>query len=225
MAAKAHERMRKALPNAAYIAFTGTPLLKNEKTASKFGPIIHAYTMQRAIEDGTVTPLLYEERKPELDVNEKAIDNWFEKITAGLSDEQQGDLKKKWGKKGPVYGSGNRIELIAWDIAVHFSENVKKLGQGLKGQIATDSKRAAIRYKKHLDETGLVTSAVVISPPDTREGHSEVDEAELPEIQQWWKDNVKGDSQDYERAVIEDFSTPGQPDLVIVVDKLLTGFD
>ncbi len=220
-----HERMRKALPNAAYVAFTGTPLLKDEKTASKFGPIIHAYTMQRAIEDGTVTPLLYEERKPELDVNEKAIDNWFEKITSGLSDEQKSDLKQKWGKKGPVYGSANRIELIAWDIAVHFDENVKKLGQGLKGQIATDSKRAAIRYKKYLDETGLVTSAVVISPPDTREGHSDVDESDLPEIQQWWKDNVKGDAEDYERGVIEDFSTEGPPDLLIVVDKLLTGFD
>jgi type I restriction enzyme, R subunit len=220
-----HERMRKALPNAAYIAFTGTPLLKNEKTASKFGPIVHAYTMQRAIEDGTVTPLLYEERKPELEVNEKAIDNWFEKITSGLSEEQKSDLKQKWGKKGPVYGSGNRIELIAWDIAVHFSENIKKLGQGLKGQIATDSKRAAIKYKKALDETGLVSSAVVISPPDTREGHSDVDESELPEIQQWWKDNIKDDAQDYERAVIEDFAAPGPPDLLIVVDKLLTGFD
>jgi type I restriction enzyme, R subunit len=220
-----HERMRKALPNAAYIAFTGTPLLKDDKTAGKFGPIIHAYTMQRAIEDGTVTPLLYEERKPELDVNEKAIDNWFEKITSGLSDEQKSDLKQKWGKKGPVYGSANRIELIAWDIAVHFDENIKKLGQGLKGQIATDSKRAAIKYKKYLDETGLVSSAVVISPPDTREGHSDVDESELPEIQQWWKENVKGDPADYERDVIENFSTPGPPDLLIVVDKLLTGFD
>jgi type I restriction enzyme R subunit len=74
-----HERMKKALPNASYIAFTGTPLLKNEKTTNKFGPIVHAYTMQRAVEDGTVTPLLYEERKPVLDINEAAIDNWFEK--------------------------------------------------------------------------------------------------------------------------------------------------
>ena len=222
---EAHERMRKALPNAAYIAFTGTPLLKDQKADGKFGPIVHAYTMQRAIEDGQVTPLIYEERKPELDVNEKAIDNWFDKITAALSHEQKSDLKKKWGKKGPVYGSANRIELIAWDIAVHFDENVKKLGQGLKGQVAVDSKRAAIRYKKHLDETGLVSSAVVISPPDTREGHSDVDEAELPEVQQWWKDNIKGDPAEYERDVIEAFSTPGAPDLLIVVDKLLTGFD
>ncbi len=220
-----HERMRKALPNAAYIAFTGTPLLKQDKTTNKFGPIVHAYTMQRAVEDGTVTPLLYEERRPELMVNEKAIDLWFDKITASLSDKQKADLKKKYAKKGAVYGSENRIELIAWDIAVHFNDNIKSLRMGLKGQVATDSKLSAIRYKKFLDATGLVSSAVVISPPDTREGHEDVDEKELPEVQQWWKDNVGHDVEAYERKVIENFSTEGDPDLLIVVDKLLTGFD
>lgn len=220
-----HERMRKALPNAAYIAFTGTPLLKREKKNNKFGPIIHAYTMQRAVEDGTVTPLLYEERKPVLEINDTAIDNWFEKITLGLSEKQKNDLKEKYGKRGKIYGSANRIDLIAWDIAVHFQTNFKELGKGLKGQIATDSKLSAIRYKRALDATGLVTSKVVISPPDTREGHSDVDESELPEVQQWWKDNVKGDVEIYEREVIEDFSTEGPPDILIVVDKLLTGFD
>lgn len=220
-----HERMRKALPNAAFLAFTGTPLLKDDKTANKFGKIIHAYTMRDATADGTVTPLLYEERKPVLDINEAAIDNWFDKITLGLSDKQKSDLKEKYGKKGPVYGSANRIDLIAWDIAVHFKTNFKDLDLGLKGQLATSSKRAAIRYKKALDATGLVTSAVVISPPDTREGHADVDESELPEIQQWWKDNVRGDAEDYERRVIEDLGTEGKPDILIVVDKLLTGFD
>mgnify|MGYP002821855887 FL=1 len=122
-----HERMRKALPNAAYVAFTGTPLLKNDKTANKFGRIVHAYTMKDAVSDGTVTPLLYEERKPILDVNERAIDNWFEKVTAGLSDEQKGDLKKKFGTKGAVYGSEDRIALIAADIAFHFCENFKRV--------------------------------------------------------------------------------------------------
>ncbi len=220
-----HERMRHALPNAAYVAFTGTPLLKNDKTANKFGRIVHAYTMQDAVADGTVTPLLYEERKPVLDINEAAIDNWFEKITVGLSDKQKSDLKEKYGKKGPVYGSANRIDLIAWDIAVHFSEHFGARDMGLKGQLATDSKLSAIRYKKALDATGLVTSAVIISSPDTREGYEEVDEAELPEVLQWWKDNVKGDDEDYERRTIEDFGTEGKPDILIVVDKLLTGFD
>jgi len=220
-----HERMRKALPNAAYIAFTGTPLLKNDKTANKFGRIVHAYTMRDATNDGTVTPLLYEERKPVLTINEEAIDNWFDKITIGLSDTQKSDLKEKYGKAGRVYGSLNRIDLIAWDIAVHFKTNFKDLDLGLKGQLATDSKLSAVRYKKALDATGLVSSAVIISPPDTREGHDDVDESELPEVQQWWRDNVRGDPEEYERQTIEDFSTEGRPDILIVVDKLLTGFD
>lgn len=220
-----HERMKKALPNAAYVAFTGTPLLKKEKTAKKFGSIVHAYTMQRAVEDGTVTPLLYEERQPVLDINDTAIDNWFDKITSSLTEQQKNDLKEKYGKKGHLYGSANRIDLIAWDIATHFTENFKNLGKDLKGQLATDSKLSAIRYKKALDATGLVTSAVIMSAPDTREGHEDVDESELPEVQQWWRDNIKDDPDEYERQVIEDFSEPGAPDILIVVDKLLTGFD
>lgn len=220
-----HERMRQALPNASYVAFTGTPLLKDDKTAGKFGRIIHAYTMRDAVSDGTVTPLLYEERRPELTVTETAIDNWFEKITHDLSDKQKSDLKAKFGKKGSVYGADDRIRLIALDIATHFKTSFKDLDLGLKGQIATDSKLSAIRYKKALDATGLVSSAIIISSPDTREGHEEVDEAELPEVLQWWKDNVPGDAEAYERQMIEDFSTEGRPDLLIVVDKLLTGFD
>ena len=220
-----HERMRQALPNAAYIAFTGTPLLKGDKTQNKFGPILHAYTMQRAVEDGMVTPLLYEERRPVVDINETAIDNWFDKITGGLSDKQRSDLKQKYSKRGQIYGAANRIDLIAWDIAVHFNENFKRLAQGLKGQFATDSKRSAIRYKTALDSTGLVTSAIIISAPDTREGHVDTNEENLPEVQKWWKHNVGNDAQGYETGVIEDFGTDGAPDLLIVVDKLLTGFD
>lgn len=223
-----HERMKKALPNAAYIAFTGTPLLKDEKTSNKFGPIVHAYTMQRAVEDETVAPLLYEERVPELDINEEAVNRWFDKITSNLSDAQRSDLKRKFAKKGAIYGAANRIELIAWDIATHFNENIKELYIGLKGQVATDSKLDAIRYKKALDETGLVTSAVVISAPDTREGNSEVDEDTLPEVQRWWKQAMAtsgNDPEAYEKQVIGDFGTDGAPDLLIVVDKLLTGFD
>lgn len=220
-----HERMRIALPNAAFVAFTGTPILKGEKTTNKFGPIVHAYSMQKAVEDKTVSPLLYEERKPALDINEQAVNNWFDKITAGLSDAQKADLKKKFARKGAIYGSENRIELIAWDIGVHFSENFKKLDLGLKGQVATDRKLDAIRYKKHLDATGLVTSAIVISAPDTREGNTEVDESTMLEVQKWWKDNVGNNAENYERQVLEDFATDGDPDLLIVVDKLLTGFD
>jgi type I restriction enzyme, R subunit len=220
-----HERMRQALPNAAFIAFTGTPLLKEDKTRNKFGPILHAYTMQDAVEDGAVTPLVYEERRPVVDINDAAIDAWFDKITTGLSDSQKSDLKQKYSSRGQIYGAAHRIDLIAYDIAIHFTENFAKLKLGLKAQLATDSKLSAIRYKKALDETGLVTSAVVISAPDTREGHDDTDDAKTPEVQTWWKMNVGNDADAYETDVIERFGTDGAPDILIVVDKLLTGFD
>jgi type I restriction enzyme R subunit len=220
-----HERMRRALPKAGYVAFTGTPLLKDEKTSGKFGPIVHAYTMQRAVEDGTVAPLLYEERVPALDINEDAVNRWFEKITAGLADPQRIDLKRKFARKGAIYGAAGRIELIAWDIATHFDENFKQPGLGLKGQVATDSKLDAIRYKRALDDTGLVTSAVVISAPDTREGNTAVDEDTAPDVQKWWKQHVAADPEGYERDVLAGFAGDGDPDLLIVVDRLLTGFD
>ncbi|MGY3068442.1 type I restriction enzyme R subunit [Pantoea agglomerans] len=220
---ESHQRMKLALPHAAFVAFTGTPLLKDDKTTNKFGPIVHAYTMQRAVEDKTVTPLLYEERPPELNVNERAIDSWFERITEGLTEKQKADLKRKFANKGQVYNADDRIHLIALDIANHF---VKNIDDGLKGQLACDSKAAAIKYKKYLDEAGLFESAVVISSPDTREGNTEVDESGIPEVTKWWQDNVGSqDEQVYTRNVIDRFDKDDSLKLLIVVDKLLTGFD
>jgi type I restriction enzyme, R subunit len=216
-------RMQQTLPKAAYIAFTGTPLLKDDKTENKFGKIIHSYTMQQAVEDKTVTPLLYEERIPELNVNDKAIDAWFERSTSKLTDKQKTDLKKKFSQKGQIYQTEGRIDLIAYDIADHF-QNFKQ--QGLKGQLACDSKASAIRYKKALDKIGTVTSVVAMSAPDTREGHDVVDQESKDIVQNWWKANVdKMDEKTYTKAIIEDFGRDDGPDIMIVVDKLLTGFD
>ena len=216
-------RMQQTLPKAAYVAFTGTPLLKDDKTENKFGKIIHSYTMQQAVEDKTVTPLLYEERIPELNVNDKAIDAWFERSTSKLTDKQKTDLKKKFSQKGQIYQTEGRIELIAYDIADHF-QNFKQ--QGLKGQLACDSKASAIRYKKALDKIGTVTSVVAMSAPDTREGHEAVDQESKDIVQNWWKANVnKMDEKAYTKAIIEDFGRDDGPDIMIVVDKLLTGFD
>ncbi|WP_421342297.1 type I restriction endonuclease subunit R [Aeromonas veronii] len=219
-----HIRMKQALPNAAFVAFTGTPLLKDDKTTNKFGPIVHAYTMQRAVEDKTVTPLLYEERIPDLEVNERVIDSWFERITLGLNEQQQADLKRKFARKGEIYSAKDRIKLIAFDIASHFSNHIV---EGLKGQLACDSKASAVLYKKYLDEAGLFESAVVMSPPDSREGNTEVDESTTPLVTQWWKDNVgTQDEQVYSKALIERFADENDPlKLLVVVDKLLTGFD
>jgi type I restriction enzyme R subunit len=216
-------RMLQTLPKAAFVAFTGTPLLKDDKTENKFGKIIHSYTMQQAVEDGTVTPLLYEERIPDLNVNDKAIDAWFERITQKLTEQQKTDLKKKFSQKGQIYQTEGRIELIAHDISDHF-QNFKE--QGLKGQLACDSKVSAIRYKVALDKIDKVTSVVAMSAPDTREGHEAVDQDSKDIVQNWWKDNIgKMDEKDYTNAIIEDFSRNDGPDIMIVVDKLLTGFD
>ena len=216
-------RMRRALPNAAFVAFTGTPLLKDDKTTNKFGPIVHAYTMQRAVEDKAVTPLLYEERIPDLDVNERAIDSWFERITEGLTEEQKTDLKKKFAKKGHVYQSEDRIRLIAYDIANHF---VKNIDEGLKGQLACDSKLSAIKYKKFMDELGLFESAIVMSAPDTREGNTDVDESGIPDVTRWWKENVGSqDEKTYTKNIVDRFEKDDDLKILIVVDKLLTGFD
>lgn len=134
-----------------------------------------------------MTPLLYEERIPDLEVNERAIDSWFDRITQGLSEQQQADLKRKFARKGEIYSAEDRIKLIAHDIANHFATNID---EGLKGQLACDSKASAVLYKKYLDEAGLFESAVVMSPPDSREGNTEVDESTTPLVTQWWKENV-----------------------------------
>ena len=216
-------RMQQALPKAAYIGFTGTPLLQDDKTENKFGKIIHSYTMQQAVEDKTVTPLLYEERVPELSTNDKALDAWFDRITDKLTEKQRTDLKIKFAQKGQIYQTEGRIELIAHDISDHF-QNFKR--QGLKGQLACDSKASAIQYKKLLDQIGKVTSVVAMSPPDTREGHDTVDGESKDMVQNWWKDNVGNeDEKAYTKRIIEEFAKDDGPDLMIVVDKLLTGFD
>lgn len=220
---ESHIRMRQALPNAAFIAFTGTPLLKDDKTTEKFGSIIHSYTMQRAVEDGTVTPLLYEERKPILDVHSKAIDLQFERIMKGLNEKQILDFKKKFTRKGQVYSADDRIRLIAYDIATHFNENII---DGLKGQIACDSKLSAIKYKQYLDEIGFFESAIVISAPDSREGNTDVDESTVPEVTKWWNTNVGTQSEEkYTESIVKRFETDPKLKILIVVDKLLTGFD
>lgn len=218
-----HERLRRVLPRAACLAFTGTPLLKEEKTSQRFGPIVHAYTLRRAVDDGTVVPLLYEERVPEMGVDHDAANHWFDRVSAGLTPEQTAELMGRYTSRRAVYGAPQRIELIAWDIAQHFERHVKRLG--LKGQVATASKLDAIRYHRCLEATGLVSSAVIMSPPDNGEGHDAIDDQGRLEVQRWWDAHVGRDAQAHENRVLRDFSGDGGPDLLIVVDRLLTGFD
>lgn len=223
-----HAKMRKVFPHACYIGFTGTPLTKKEKnTAEKFGSFIHKYPMRQAVEDKAVVPLLYEGRMVELAPNQEQLDRWFERHTQGLSDPQKADLKRKMSREDVVSDAERRIKEIAYNLSEHFNRNFKDRELGFKAQLATASKRVALRYKKYLDEVGLLTSEVVISGPDDREGHEDTDEASTPEIQQFWARMMQryGSPEAYSREIINDFSRADGVDLLIVVDMLLVGFD
>ena len=223
-----HAKMRNVFPHACYIGFTGTPLLKKDKsTAQKFGGFIHSYTMPKAVSDKAVVPIVYEGRESEFQ-NTEAVDKWFERITADLNPEQKADLKRKFKSAEPLYEADARMAEVAYDISEHFAKHFK--GTGLKGQFATSSKRAAITYQRLINDWGKVRAAVIISPPDTREDNDSVNEADLSEVQRFWKDMmaIYGTPKQYQDKLIEKFKGgdgEDAPDLVIVVDKLLTGFD
>ena len=221
-----HAKMQNVFPNACYIGFTGTPLLKKEKTtAAKFGGFIHKYTMNQAVADGAVTPLLYEGRMSELHGDKAQIDKWFERITKDLTSKQQADLKKKFRREEELSKSEQRLAEIAYDIGQHFKDNYR--GTGKKGQFAVSSKAMALRYKKYFDEFGDVSTEVMISPPDTREGNKSVDEDALEDVQVFWKAMMAkyGSDEKYQTSIINAFKYSDEPELLIVVDKLLTGFD
>ena len=221
-----HAKMQNVFPNACYIGFTGTPLLKKEKTtAKKFGGFIHKYTMNQAVADGAVTPLLYEGRMSELHGDRAQIDKWFERITQDLTPQQKADLKNKFRREEELSKSEQRIAEIAYDIGQHFKTNFK--GTGKKGQLAVSSKAMALRYKSYFDEFGDVSTEVIISAPDTREGNTSVDEDTLEDVHVFWKAMMAkyGNEKKYQDSIIAAFKHSEEPEILIVVDKLLTGFD
>ncbi|QGQ22359.1 type I restriction endonuclease subunit R [Gimesia benthica] len=228
----AHAKMKQVFPNACYIGFTGTPLLKKEKsTATKFGGFIHSYPMRKAVEDKAVTPILYEGRMSELHGDQKAIDKWFDRITKDLSDEQKADLKKKFRREEELTKTSERLYEIAFDLVSHFCENFKRTP--FKGQFAVSSKAMALKYHQLFEEIGKespdrkISSRVIISPPDTREDNETIEEEDIPEIQQFWKQMMDqfGSEKKYLERTIDDFENKPAPEIIICVDKLLTGFD
>ncbi|MFN8692087.1 MAG: DEAD/DEAH box helicase family protein, partial [Cyclobacteriaceae bacterium] len=112
--------MQKTLPNACYIAMTGTPLFKKDKsTALKFGGIIDSYTVDQAVKDKAVVPLLYEGRYAVQKVNESPIDNFFSMISEPLTDYQKADLKRKFSRADQLNIAEQKIYAIAWNISLH----------------------------------------------------------------------------------------------------------
>lgn len=220
-------KMGKALPNACFIAMTGTPLMKKEKsTATKFGGVIQpVYTVDQAVKDGAVVPLLYEGRLVPQVVHEDTIDRYFDMICGWMSDAQKTDMKKKFSRAGQLGQAEQRIYAIAWDISQHFKENWQ--GSKFKAQLVAPRKRIAILYKKFLDEIGIVSSEVLITSPDTREGEDEAfgDTSNIETA--FWRRimDEHGTPKRYETNIINRFKNSLNPEIIIVVDKLLTGFD
>ncbi|MCK9224119.1 MAG: HsdR family type I site-specific deoxyribonuclease [Candidatus Muirbacterium halophilum] len=220
-------RMRQIFPNACYLGFTGTPLLKADKNNfHKFGNIIEPhYSIKQAVSDKAVVPLLYEGRHVEMTQNNKAVDMWFERHTQGLSDEQKADLKKKYARAEMLNKTEQVVYMRAFDISEHFRLNWQ--GTGFKAQLVAPNKVTAILYNRFLNEIGMVTSDVVISSPDMREGYDEVDAESNDDVVKFWQKMMRrfGDETEYNKQIINQFKNGDEPEIIIVVDKLLTGFD
>jgi type I restriction enzyme R subunit len=219
-------RMRRILPHACYLGFTGTPLLKKEKnTLATFGGLIHRYAIDEAVADEAVVPLLYEGRMVEQQVSGNVIDSWFDKISEGLTHRQKADLKRKFSRVDALSKTGQAIRAKAFDISEHYRRFWQ--GTGFKAQLVAPSKAAAIRFKEVLDEIGHVSSEIIISPPDDHEGNDEVDKESKDLVRKFW-DGMMAEYKseaEYNRQIIDAFKGSDSPEILIVVSKLLTGFD
>ncbi len=227
----AHAKMKKMLPNACYIGFTGTPLMKKEKsTARKFGGFIHTYTIDQAVADKAVVPLLYEGRAAKLNINKYQIDKGFNRLAEPLSEYATKDLKKKFSAISQIYESHQVVEEIAYNISKHFTKSWQ--GTGFKAQLAVPKIETAIRYQKYFEGQTTpdlkINTAVIFTPPDSRQDHEDVwDDPKGEGMKYWRKILEKYHSQgEYEDYIISKFKDEDdEVEIIIVVSKLLVGFD
>jgi type I restriction enzyme R subunit len=225
-----HAAMNRVLPNACLIGFTGTPVRKKDRDVlQKFGGWIDTYTIDEAVADKAVVPLLYEGRHVLQTVDDKIVDAWFERVVQGLSAEQAKDLKTRFATKNQLNRTEQKVMAVAWDVHEHYRKNWQ--GTGFKAQLTAPTKADALLFQKYLEQFGGVTSAVLISAPDQREGHEDVDEIRdsgaRPDVNDFWGRMIKryGSEEQFQKSVITQFKGAGAPEILIVVDKLLTGFD
>ena len=224
-------KMQKVFPKGCFIAFTGTPLMKKEKsTANRFGGLIDVYSITDAVEDGAVVPLLYEGRHNLIEVNEKPLDNYFERVSEPLTPYGKAALKRKFSSTNQLNKAEEVIYARAWDISDHYAQNVQDILFGslkAKGQLVAPNKTTAIRYREFIKEIGKITCEVLISPPDVRETYEDAFEESDDLILKFWKAMMDkyGSPENYEKSLINSFKKQDHPEIIIVVDKLLTGFD
>ncbi len=228
---KIGQKMRKVLPNACYIAFTGTPLMKKDKnTAQKFGGIIDPpYTVLQAVADGAVLPIRYEGRHALQDVNQQTIDRYFDFLSEKLTPQQKADLKRKFSRAEQIGKTEQRIFAIVCDIVKDWTSNwaADKTGDrsGFKGMVVCPDRPTAVKYKKCFDQLDRVSTEILFSPPDDRENEeddgTEVDASVLA----YYNKQKSRYGRKLEETIIGQFKNSEEPELLIVVDKLLTGFD
>lgn len=202
-----------ALPNAVKIAFTGTPLIKSQKTNNEFGSYIDTYTIEQAVQDGATVQILYEGRETDIKVTGDSLDSLFDEYFSERTEDEQAAIKKKYGTSSAVLEAPQRIRRVCIDILKHYREHI--LPNGFKAMIVTSSRDAAVTYKKMLDELEAPESAVIISGTHNDD----------PKFHPYTDSTVH-------KRQIEDFKKPfglGKDNsnlaILIVKDMLLTGFD
>ena len=201
-------RMSKALPNAVMVGFTGTPIEKDFKrsTIGRFGPLIDAYTIPQSVADGATVPIWYEARLPELAVEgSETLDRLYDAMFGDEPPAVQAQIRRRYANKETVAEAERRIEMIALDIAEHFKGKVQP--NGFKAQVVAPSRAAALRYAERLNSFGLRAYPVITAAPN-----------DGPEF--------KAARELDQEQVVNAFVDPeGEPEALVVVDMLLTGFD
>jgi len=240
-----HKAMKALLPNAIFIGFTGTPLLKADKQKSieVFGRYIHTYKFDQAVREGVVLDLRYEARDIDQTLtNKDKIDQWFEAKTKGLNDLARAQLKQKWGTMQTVLSSQDRLEKIVADILMDMATKPRLMdGHGnamlVAGSIYEACKFHELFAKSELKGRCAIVTSYAPSIGDTKgETTGEGDTDNLIKygiyaqmLADWFNESVEkaiNKVEKFEQQVKKKFITePGQMKLLIVVDKLLTGFD
>lgn len=221
-----NRRMQEVFKGAIYISFTGTPIMKRDRNIfDKFGGLIHKYSLDDALRDKAIVPLIYEGKMVDQEVSKEAIDMRLDMLTRNLTSEQKNEVMRKWSRFEKVASSEQRLELIAWDIAKNYNETIK--GTGFNAMLACNKKVEAVKYYNIFrDEFPELEVAVVISSPDMREGEGSIDEDTNDIVKKFYINAISNykNEEEYEETIKSKFIN-GDIDILIVVDKLLTGFD
>lgn len=232
---KLHKAMKEILPDSMFIGFTGTPLLKKDKLTSieVFGPYIHTYKFDEAVEDKVVLDLRYEARNIDQNItSQEKIDQWFEAKTRGLTEYAKTKLKQRWGTMQTILSSKSRLEQIVKDIILDMETKDRlKSGRG-NAMLVAGSIYEACKYYELFQAAGLKKCAVITSyNPHISDikGETTGEDKDTENIEKYniYK-SMLGDKtpEQFEREVRKKFiEEPDQMKLLIVVDKLLTGFD